>query len=136
LIATPEEVLQAQVLELDHVFRETLDRLADADQRITQLEAESTRFLDNVLPVMESRIAATELLTVTHLVNQASLAATQSEIPLRGKVSDTNLRRESVYRNDRRRKGRSGKRKQITTRLGSTRKQAAVPGMTHITLMR
>jgi hypothetical protein len=28
LIATPEEVLQAQVRELDHVLREALDRLA------------------------------------------------------------------------------------------------------------
>jgi hypothetical protein len=105
LIAPPEEVLQAQVRVLDHVLREALDRLADADQRITQLEAESTRFLDNVLPVMESRIAATERLTVTHLINQDSLAATHSEIPLRGKVSDTNLRRDSVDRNGRRGKG-------------------------------
>ena len=70
LVATPEEVLQAQVRELDHVLREALDRLADADQRITQLEAESTRFRDNVLPVMESRITATERLTVTRLANQ------------------------------------------------------------------
>jgi hypothetical protein len=38
-IATPEEVLQAKVRELDHVLREALDRLADADQRIIQLEA-------------------------------------------------------------------------------------------------
>jgi hypothetical protein len=40
----------AKVRELDHVLREALDRLADADQRITQLAAESTRFRDNVLP--------------------------------------------------------------------------------------
>jgi hypothetical protein len=64
-IETTEEVLQAQVQELDHVLREALDRLADADQRITQLEADSTRFRDNALPVMESRIAPTERLTVT-----------------------------------------------------------------------
>jgi hypothetical protein len=110
LIATPEEVLQAQVRELDHVLREALDRLADADQRITQLEAESTRFRDNVLPVMESRIAAMERLTVTRLVDQDSLAAIRSGVPLSGKVSDTNLPRESVVRNGRRGKGRSGKR--------------------------
>jgi hypothetical protein len=78
LIATPEEILQAQVRELDHVLREALDRLAYAYQRITQLEAESTRFRDNVLPVMESRIATMERLTVTRLVDQDSLAATRS----------------------------------------------------------
>jgi hypothetical protein len=70
LIATPEEVLQAQVRELDHVLREALERLADEDQRITQLEAEWTLFRNNVLPVTESRITATERLPVTRLVNQ------------------------------------------------------------------
>jgi hypothetical protein len=76
LIATHEEVLQAQVRELDHVLREAIDRLADADHRISQLEAESTRFRDTVLPVMEDRIAATERLTFTRLGNQEALAAT------------------------------------------------------------
>jgi hypothetical protein len=70
LIATPEEVLQAQVRELDHVLREALERLADEDQRITQLEAEWILFRNNVLPVTESRITATERLPVTRLVNQ------------------------------------------------------------------
>jgi hypothetical protein len=110
LIETPEEVLQAQVRELYHVLREALERLADSDQRINQLEEESTSFRDNVLPVIESRIAATERLTVTRLVNQDYLAATQSGVPLSGKVSDTNLPRESVFRNGRRGKGRSGNR--------------------------
>jgi hypothetical protein len=68
LIATHEEVLQAQVRELDHVLREVIDRLADADHPISQLEAESTCFRDTVLPVMEDRIAATERLRVTRLV--------------------------------------------------------------------
>jgi hypothetical protein len=110
LIATPEEVLQAQVRELDHVLREALDRLADADHRISQLEAESTRFRDTVLPVMEDRIAATERLTFTRLVNQEALAATQVGHPLSGKVSDKNLPRESVAQSGRRGKVRSGKR--------------------------
>jgi hypothetical protein len=52
-----------------------------------------------------------ERLTVTRLVNQDSLAAIQSGVvPLSGKVSDTNLPRESIVRNGRRGKGRSGKR--------------------------
>ena len=110
LIATHEEVLQAQVRELDHALREALDRLADADHRISQLEAESTRFRDTVLPVMEDRIAATERLTFTRLVNQEALAATQIGNPLSGKVSDTNLPRESVAQKGRRGKVRSGKR--------------------------
>ena len=110
LIATHEEVLQAQVRELDHALREALDRLADADHRISQLEAESTRFRDTVLPVMEDRIAATERLTFTRLVNQEALAATQIGNPLSGKVSDSNLPRESVARKGRRGKVRSGKR--------------------------
>jgi hypothetical protein len=46
-----------------------------------------------VLPAIKSRIAAMERLTVTHLVNQDSLAATQSGVPLSGKVPDTNLHR-------------------------------------------
>ena len=110
LIATHEEVLQAQVRELDHALREALDRLADADHRISQLEAESTRFRDTVLPVMEDRIAATERLTFTRLVNQEALAATQIGNPLSGKVSDSNLPRESVAQKGRRGKVRSGKR--------------------------
>ena len=110
LIATHEEVLQAQVRELDHALREALDRLADADHRISQLEAESTRFRDTVLPVMEDRIAATERLTFTRLVNQEALAATQIGNPLSGKVSDTNLPRESAAQKGRRGKVRSGKR--------------------------
>ena len=110
LIATHEEVLQAQVRELDHALREALDRLADADHRISQLEAESTRFRDTVLPVMEDRIAATERLTFTRLVNQEALAATHIGNPLSGKVSDTNLHRESVAQKGRRGKVRSGKR--------------------------
>ena len=156
LVATPEEVLQAQVRELDHVLREALDRLADADQRITQLEAESTRFRDNVLPVMESRIAATERLTVTRLANQDPLAATQSGPPLSGKVYDINLPRESVGRKGRRGKGRSSKRgtnnhemgehsetssntedepyssDEVTQTLGLPSKGKAVPGLTEI----
>jgi hypothetical protein len=59
---------------------------------------------------MESRITAMELPTVTLLVNQDSLAPTQSGVPLSGKVSDTNLPRESVVRNGRCGKGRAGKR--------------------------
>ena len=110
LIATHEEVLQAQVRELDHALREALDRLADADHRISQLEAESTRFRDTVLPVMEDRIAAAERLTFTRLVNQEALAATQIGNPLSGKVSDSNLPRESVAQKGRRGKVRSGKR--------------------------
>ena len=110
LIATHEEVLQAQVRELDHALREALDRLADADHRISQLEAESTHFQHTVLPVMEDRIAATERLTFTRLVNQEALAATQIGNPLSGKVSDTNLPRESVAQKGRRGKVRSGKR--------------------------
>ena len=156
LVATPEEVLQAQVRELDHVLREALDRLADADQRITQLEAESTRFRDDVLPVMESRIAATERLTVTRLANQDPLAATQSGPPLSGEVYDINLPRESVGRKGRRGKGRSSKRgtnnhemgehsetssnteddsyssDEVTQTLGLPSKGKAVPGLTEI----
>jgi hypothetical protein len=114
LIATHEEVLQAKVRELDHVLREALDRLADADHRISHLEAESTRFRDTVLPVMEDRIAATERLTLTRLVNKESLAATKIGNPLRGKVSDTNHPRESIAQKGRRGKARSGKRDKNT----------------------
>lgn len=118
LIATHEEVLQAQVRELDHVLREALERLADADHRISQLEAESTRFRDTVLPVMEDRIAATERLTFTRLVKQEALATTQIGNPLSGKVSDTNLPRESVAQKGRRGKVRSGKRDTNTHEKG------------------
>ena len=131
LIATHEEVLQAQVRELDHALREALDRLADADHRISQLEAESTRFRDTVLPVMEDRIAATERLTFTRLVNQEALAATQIGNPLSGKVSDTNLPRESVAQKGRRGKVRSGKRHTNIHKRGSTRKQSAIPRTSH-----
>jgi hypothetical protein len=78
------------------VLREALDRLADLNHSISQLEAESTRFRDTVLPVMEDRIAATERLTFTRLIDKESLAATQIGDPLSGKVSDTNLPRDSV----------------------------------------
>jgi hypothetical protein len=156
LIASPEEVLQAKVRELDHVLLEALDRLADADQRITQLEAEATSFRDNVLPVMEKRIATIERLTVTSFVNQESLAATQSGVPLSGKVSDTNFPRESVVRNGRRGKGRSDNRDtnnhkigeyletssntedvsyysdEVTHTLGLSIKRKAVPGLNEI----
>jgi hypothetical protein len=55
-----------------------------------------------VLPVQEDRIAATERLTFTRLVNQEALAATHTGNPLSGKVSDTNLPRESVGQKGRR----------------------------------
>jgi hypothetical protein len=42
-IAFLEEVLQAQIRELDHDPREAFSRLADADLRISQMEAELTR---------------------------------------------------------------------------------------------
>jgi hypothetical protein len=67
---------------------------------------------------MENHIAATECITVTRLVNQDSLAATQSGVPLSGKVSDTNLPWESVVRNGRRGKGRSGKRDTTNHEMG------------------
>jgi hypothetical protein len=105
LVATPEEGLRAKVRELDHVLRKALDRLADLDQRITHLEAESTSFRDTVLQVMESGIAATERLIVARLVNQDSLADTQIAVRLSGKASNTNLPRESVARKGRRGKG-------------------------------
>jgi hypothetical protein len=45
-IASLEEVLQAQIRDLDHDLREAFSRLADADLRISQMEAESTRLRD------------------------------------------------------------------------------------------
>jgi hypothetical protein len=92
------------------VLREALDRLADADHRISQLGAESTRFRDAVLPVMKDRIAVTERFTLTRLVNQEALADTKIGNPLSGKGSDTNIPRESIARKRRRGKVRSGKR--------------------------
>jgi hypothetical protein len=52
------------------------------------------------------------------LVNEDSIAATQSGIPLSGEVSDTNIPRESVVRNGRRGKGRSGKRDTNNREMG------------------
>jgi hypothetical protein len=110
LTATPEEVLQAQVRELNHVLHEALNRLADADQRISQLEAESSRFRDNVLPEMECRIAATERLTLTRLVNQETPVAIPSGKSPGATVCEKNLPRESVDPKGRRGRRRSGKR--------------------------
>jgi hypothetical protein len=127
LIATPEEVLQAQVQELDHVLREALDRFADADHHISQLEAESTRFRNTVLPVMVDRIAATDRLTFTRLLNQEALAATQIENSLSCKVSDTISLGSRSPREGGAEKSALGSGIQIPTRGGSTRKQAPIP---------
>jgi hypothetical protein len=48
---------------LDHLLREALDRLADTDQRISQLEAESTCYRDNVLPTNAERLTLTSFVT-------------------------------------------------------------------------
>jgi hypothetical protein len=44
--ATPEEVLHAHIRELDHTLHEALDRLTEADHRISLMEAEFTHFRD------------------------------------------------------------------------------------------
>jgi hypothetical protein len=44
--AKPEEVLHAHIRELNQALHEALDRLTEADHRISLMEAEFTRFRD------------------------------------------------------------------------------------------
>jgi hypothetical protein len=61
-VATPEEVLHAHVRELDHALHEALNRLAEADQRISLMEAEFTRFQNIEFSPLRARVAAMESL--------------------------------------------------------------------------
>jgi hypothetical protein len=67
---------------------------------------------------MEDRVAATERLKFTRLVIKESLAATQIGNPLSGKVSDTNIPRESVAQKGRYGKFRFGRRDTNTHEKG------------------
>jgi hypothetical protein len=78
-IASLEEALQAQIRELDHDLREAFSRLADADFRISQMEAESTRLRDievtaakalSQCAAVEARLAAVERLTPTSVLQR------------------------------------------------------------------
>jgi hypothetical protein len=62
--ATPEEVLHAHIRELDHALHEALDRLTEADHRVSLIEAEFTRFRDSDFSPLRARVAAMESLNV------------------------------------------------------------------------
>jgi hypothetical protein len=63
-LATPEEVLHAHIRELYHALHEALDRLTDADHRISLMEAEFTRFRDIEFSPLRARVAAMEPLNI------------------------------------------------------------------------
>jgi hypothetical protein len=60
--ATPEEVLHVHIRELDRALHEALDRLTEADHRISLMEAEFTRFRDIEFSPPRARVAAMESL--------------------------------------------------------------------------
>jgi hypothetical protein len=108
--ATPEEVLLAHIRELDHALHEALNRLAEADHRISLMEAEFTRFRDTEFSPLKTRVAAMESLN-THPSSGIPVSrATQAGYPKQEVLSHENLPRESVDPKGRRGKSRPGKR--------------------------
>jgi hypothetical protein len=109
-VATPEEVLHAHVRELDHALHEALNRLAEADHRISLMEAEFTRFRDIEFSPLRTRVAAMESLKPISSSEIPVFRATQEGYPKPEVLSHSNLPRESVDPKGRRGKSRSGKR--------------------------
>jgi hypothetical protein len=109
-VATPEEVLHAHVRELDHALHEALNRLAEADHRISLMEAEFTRFRDIEFSPLRARVAAMESLKNVPSSGVPVFRATQEGYPKQEVLSHSNLPRESVDPKGRRGKSRSGKR--------------------------
>jgi hypothetical protein len=80
-LATPEEVLHAHIKELDHVLHEALDRLTEADHRLSLMEAEFTRFRDIEFSPLRARVAAMEALNIVPSSGTPSFKATQERYP-------------------------------------------------------
>jgi hypothetical protein len=127
-IASLEEVLQAQIRELDHDLREAFSRLADADLRISQMEAESTRLRDieataakalSQCAAVEARLAAVERL-IPDLYTEKKTTIEVAEVgdPIKRYVRASNLPRESVDPSGQRGKVRSDKRDKICRETG------------------
>jgi hypothetical protein len=127
-IASLEEVLQAQIRELDHDLREAFSRLADADLRMSQMEAESTRLRDieataakalSQCAAVEARLAAVERL-IPDLCAEKKPAVEVARVgdPIPGCVRPSNLPWESVDPSGQRGKDRSGKRDKLCREKG------------------
>jgi hypothetical protein len=108
--ATPEEVLHAHIRELDHSLQEALYRLTEADQRISLMEADFTRFWDIEFSPLRARVATMESLNIDPGSGIPAFKATQEGYPKQEMLSHSNLPRESVDPKGRRGKSRSGKR--------------------------
>jgi hypothetical protein len=107
---TPEEVLHAHIRELDHALHEALDRLTEADHRISLMEAEFNGFHDIVFSPQRARVAAMESLNTVPSSGIPAFKATQEGYPKQEMLSHSNLPRESVDPKGRRGKSRYGKR--------------------------
>jgi hypothetical protein len=127
-IASLEEVLQAQIRELDHDLREAFSGLADANLRISQMEDESTllRDIEATAAKAPSQCAAVEdrLATVEQLIpdlcaeKNPAIEVAQVGDPITGRIRPSNLHRESVDPLRQRGKVRSGKQDKICRETG------------------
>jgi hypothetical protein len=127
-IASLEEVLRAQIRELDHDLREAFSRLADADLRTSQMEAESTRPRDieataakalSQCAAVEARLVAVEqLIPDICAEKKPTIEVAQVGDPIKRCVRPSNLPRESVDPSGQGGKVRSDKRDKICRETG------------------